>query len=209
MPDLYLHWQRMATLRWRGATGAAERELDAPVIRIGRGAENEIVVDDAAISRLHARVEEEAGTWRIVDLESTNGTSVDLVALRPWQPHVLSHGAVIDLAGAVDITFLLSESERTGGEAATTRRVAQRAVRLTPAESEVLELLYLHYDSGRLAPRVASIREIAEARFTSPAAVKMALQSLYDKFELAGADERNKEALALRAQQWKVTRTRF
>ena len=82
-------------------------------------------------------------------------------------------------------------------------------MRLTPAESEVLELLYLHYDSGRLAPRVASIREIAEARFTSTAAVKMALQSLYDKFELAGADERNKEALALRAQQWKMTRTRF
>jgi pSer/pThr/pTyr-binding forkhead associated (FHA) protein len=199
----------MAMLRWRGAAGAAERELDAPVIRIGRGVENEMVVDDSAISRLHARVEVEAGNWRVVDLGSTNGTSVDLVALRPWQPHPLTHGAVIDLAGAVDVTFLLSESERTGGEAATTRRVAERTVRLTPTESEVLELLYMHYDSGRLAPRVASIREIAEARFTSTAAVKMALQSLYDKFELAGVEERNKEALALRAQQWKMTRTRF
>jgi pSer/pThr/pTyr-binding forkhead associated (FHA) protein len=199
----------MATLRWRGVAGDAVRELDAPVIRIGRGAENELVVDEAAVSRVHARLEEEAGSWRIVDLESTNGTSVDLVALRPWQPHPLTHGAVIDLAGALDMTFLLSEGERTGGEAATTRRIAERSVRLTPAEAEVLELLYLHYDSGRLAPRVASIREIAEARFTSTAAVKMALQSLYDKFELAGVDERNKEALARRAQQWKMTRTRF
>ena len=196
-------------LRWRGAAGDAERELDAPVIRIGRGAENELVVDDTAVSRAHARLEEESGVWRIVDLGSTNGTGVDLVALRPWQPHQLTHGAVIDLAGALDLTFLLSESERTRGEAATTRRVAERAVRLTPTESEVLELLYLHYDSGRLAPRVASIREIAEARFTSTAAVKMALQALYDKFELAGSEERNKETLALRAQQWKVTRTRF
>jgi pSer/pThr/pTyr-binding forkhead associated (FHA) protein len=199
----------MAMLRWRGAAGDAERELDAPVIRIGRGSENELVIDDSAVSRAHARIEEEAGVWRIVDLGSTNGTGVDLVALRPWQPHPLSHGAVIDLAGALDVTFLLSESERVGGEAATTRRVAERAVRLTPAESEVLELLYLHYDSGRLAPRVASIREIADARFTSTAAVKMALQSLYDKFELAGTEQRNKEALARRAQQWKVTRTRF
>jgi pSer/pThr/pTyr-binding forkhead associated (FHA) protein len=202
-----LSWNDMAKLRWRGAAGDAERELDAPVIRIGRGAENEMVVDDSAISRVHARLEEESGVWRIVDLGSTNGTGVDLVALRPWQPHPLSHGAVIDLAGAVDVTFLLDEHERTGGAPATTRRIAERAVRLTPAESEVLELLYVHYDSGRLAPRVASIREIAEARFTSTAAVKMALQSLYDKFELS--DERNKEALALRAQQWKVTRTRF
>jgi pSer/pThr/pTyr-binding forkhead associated (FHA) protein len=199
----------MAMLRWRGAAGDAERELDAPVVRIGRGTENEMVIDETAISRVHARVEGEAGTWRIVDLGSTNGTSVDLVALRPWQPHPLTHGSVIDLAGVVDITFLLSESERTGGEATTTRRIAERSVRLTPAETEVLELLYLHYDAGRLAPRVASIREIAEARFTSPAAVKMVLQSLYDKFELAGVDERNKEALARRAQQWKVTRTRF
>ncbi len=168
-----------------------------------------MVVDDSAISRLHARVEEEAATWMIVDLGSTNGTSVDLVALRPWQPHQLAHGSVIDLAGAVDVTFLLNENERAGGEAATTRRVAERSVRLTPTEGEVLELLYLHYDAGRLAPRVASIREIAEARFTSPAAVKMVLQSLYDKFDLAGSEERNKEALARRAQQWKATRTRF
>jgi pSer/pThr/pTyr-binding forkhead associated (FHA) protein len=199
----------MATLRWRGAAGDAERELDAPVILIGRGAENDLVVDESAVSRVHARVEGEAGTWRIVDLGSTNGTGVDLVTLRPWQPHPLTHGAVIDLAGALDVTFLLSESERTGGEAATTRRIAERSVRLTPTEKEVLELLYLHYDSGRLAPRVASIREIAEARFTSTAAVKMALQALYDKFELAGAAERNKESLAQRAQQWKMTRTRF
>ncbi len=199
----------MATLRWRGAAGDAERELDTPVIRIGRGAENEIVVDEPAVSRVHARVEEEAGAWRIVDLGSTNGTSLDLVTLRPWQPQPLEHGSVIDLAGALDLTFLLSERERTGGEAATTRRVATRSVRLTPAETEVLELLYLHYDAGRLAPRVASVREIADARFTSTAAVKMALQQLYDKFELSGADERNKEVLARRAQQWKVTRTRF
>jgi len=198
----------MARLRWRGTAGDAERELDAAVVRIGRGAENELVIDESAISRVHARIEGEAGIWRIVDLGSTNGTSVDLVALRPWQPHQLDHGAMIDLAGAVDLTFLLSEDERTGGEAATTRRVAERSVRLTPAESEVLELLFQHYDAARLAPRVASIKEVADARFTSTAAVKMALQSLYDKFDLVG-DERNKEALARRAQQWKVTRTRF
>jgi predicted component of type VI protein secretion system len=198
----------MARLRWRGAAGDAERELDAPVIRIGRGTENEVVVDDPAISRVHARIEGEAGAWRIVDLGSTNGTTVERVELRPWQPHPLSHGAHLDLAGAIEMTFLLSEHERTGGEAATTRRIAERAVRLTPTESEVLELLFQHYDAGRLAPRVASIREVAEARFTSTAAVKMALQSLYDKFDLVG-EERNKEALARRAQQWKATRTRF
>src|SRR5438874_2442693 len=152
----------MATLRWRGAAGGAEQTLDAPVIRIGRDAENDVVVDHSDVSRVHARLEEEAaGMWRIVDLGSTNGTLVNRSALRPWQPHQLQHGDVIDVAGALDVTFLLSESERLGGEPETTRQIDQRSVRLTPTEKEVLELLYLHYDSGRLAPRVASIREIA------------------------------------------------
>jgi len=188
---------------------AVEVELDESVCRIGRGAENDLVIDDPAISRAHARVEQEAGVYRLTDLGSTNGTSVDGVELRPWQPLTLVHGSTIDLAGAATVRFLLSESERAGGDAATTRRVAERTVRLTPAESEVLELLFVHYDEGRAAPRLATLKEVAERRFTSTAAVKMVLQGLYDKFELDGATERNKEMLALRAQQWKVTRTRF
>jgi predicted component of type VI protein secretion system len=189
--------------------GARDTELGEAITRIGRGAENDVVVDHPSVSRLHARVEREAGVYRIVDLGSTNGTSLDSVELRPWQPQVLTHGSTIDLAGAVQLRFLLSEQERAGGDAATTRRVAERVVRLTPAEEEVLEFLFMHYDDGRPAPRLATLKEVAERRYTGTAAVKMVLQGLYDKFELDGPAERNKETLALRAQQWKVTRTRF
>jgi pSer/pThr/pTyr-binding forkhead associated (FHA) protein len=198
----------MARLRADGLA-QSDVEIGDAVCRIGRGAENDLVVDDPAVSRLHARVEREAGVYRIVDLGSTNGTAVDGVELRPWQPQPLAHGSTIDLAGAAQLRFLLSEQERTGGDAATTRRVAERAVKLTNAEQEVLELLFVHYDEGRPAPRVATLKEVAERRYTSTAAVKMVLQGLYDKFELDGPTERNKETLALRAQQWKVTRTRF
>jgi pSer/pThr/pTyr-binding forkhead associated (FHA) protein len=199
----------MAMLR-RGADARVGGDVELEeVCRIGRGADNDVVVDDPAVSRVHARVEREAGVYRLVDLGSTNGTTVDGVELRPWQPHPLTHGSTIDLAGAEELRFLLSEAERADGDAATTRRVAERNVRLTPAEQEVLELLFVHYDEGRPAPRVATLKEVAERRFTSTAAVKMALQGLYDKFDLDGPAERNKETLALRAQQWKVTRTRF
>ncbi len=192
------------------APGAADIDVEVGdgICRIGRGTENDVVVDDPAVSRLHARVEKEAGHYRIVDLGSTNGTAVDGVDLRAWQPQPLTHGSTILLAGAAELRFLLSEKERTGGEAATTRRVAERAVRLTNAEQEVLELLFMHYDEGRPAPRIATLKEVAERRYTSTAAVKMVLQGLYDKFELDGSTERNKETLALRAQQWKMTRTR-
>ena len=101
-----------------------------------------------------------------------------------------------------------SEAERTGGAAATVRQVAQRSVRLTPTEAEVLELLFVHFDEGRPSPRLATLQEIADRRVTSNAAVKMVLQGLYDKFDLFETD-RNKETLALRAQQWSMTRTRY
>ncbi len=197
----------MARLRGRGHLGG-DWELDSAVVRIGRVPENEIVIDDPAISRLHARLEQEAGVWRIVDCESTNGSRVDNATLRPWQPQALDHGAVIELGGAATFDFLLSEAERAGGVAATVRQVAKRQVRLTPTEAEVLELLFTYYDEGRPSPRLATLSEIATRRYTSTAAVKMVLQGLYDKLDLFD-EERNKETLALRAQQWALTRTRY
>jgi pSer/pThr/pTyr-binding forkhead associated (FHA) protein len=182
-------------------------ELVGPLVRIGRSPDNEIELDVEAVSRAHLRLEQEAGVWRAVDLESTNGSEVDGARLRPWHPHPLSHGAVINLAGAARLDFLLGEHERAGGIAATLRVADAKAVRLTPAETEVLELLFVHYDEGRAAPRIATVAEVAGRRFTSSAAVKMALQSLYDKFDLAG-DDRNKETLAIRAQDWRATRPR-
>jgi pSer/pThr/pTyr-binding forkhead associated (FHA) protein len=197
----------MARLRARGQL-RAEHELHEPVVRIGRSADNDIAVDDAAISRVHARIEHEGGVWRITDLDSTNGTKLDGVTLRPWQPTAMIHGATIDVGGAAVFDFLLSEAERAGGDAATVRAVARKSVRLTPTEREVLEMLFLHYDEGRPAPRLSTLQEVADRRVTSTAAVKMVLQGLYDKFDLLG-DERNKETLALRAQQHAVTRTRY
>lgn len=197
----------MARLRGRG-DHRVEHDLDTDVVRVGRSPEGEITVDDPAVSRLHARFEREAGVWRIVDCESTNGTKVDGAVLRPWQPLVLGHGAVVEFGRSVTFDFLLTEAERSGGVAATIRQVASRSVRLTPTEAEVLELLFVHFDEGRPSPRLATLQEIAERRVTSTAAVKMVLQGLYDKFDLFDTD-RNKETLALRAQQWSVTRTRY
>jgi pSer/pThr/pTyr-binding forkhead associated (FHA) protein len=197
----------MARLRGRGSH-QGDVELVSPLIRVGRGPDSELAIDDPAISRLHARIHCEAGVWHIEDCESTNGTKVDGATLRPWTPLVVTHGSVIEFGRSVTYDFLLTEAERAGGVAATVRQVAKKEVRLTPTEAEVLELLFVHYDEGRAAPRLATLSEIAERRFTSTAAVKMVLQGLYDKCDLFD-DDRNKETLALRVQQWSLTRTRY
>src|SRR6267378_2146827 len=44
---------------------------------IGRGADCDIRIEDQSVSRRHARVEADAGTYCAVDLQSTNGTFVN------------------------------------------------------------------------------------------------------------------------------------
>jgi pSer/pThr/pTyr-binding forkhead associated (FHA) protein len=72
-------------------------------VTLGRDASNDLVVDDATLSRAHMRFERGAdGRWTVRDLGSSNGTRVDgarALAAAPLQP-----GSRID-AGAVALTF--------------------------------------------------------------------------------------------------------
>jgi hypothetical protein len=49
-------------------------ELDQPVIRIGRGESMDVLIDNVSVSRRHAEIREENGTWLLRDLGSSNGT---------------------------------------------------------------------------------------------------------------------------------------
>lgn len=52
--------------------------LDNSPVRIGRGGENQIVLEGDSVSRKHAHIEQRAGaTWWVVDDNSTNGTYVN------------------------------------------------------------------------------------------------------------------------------------
>jgi hypothetical protein len=52
-------------------------QVSSPVTVLGRGAEADVVVDDAGVSRRHAEVHTDGARVRVVDLGSTNGTFVD------------------------------------------------------------------------------------------------------------------------------------
>jgi len=68
-------------------------ELTARGLTIGRGQQNDVVLEDRdrTISRFHAEVRPEAGGYVLVDLNSQNGTwveadRVERVELRPGRP---------------------------------------------------------------------------------------------------------------------------
>ena len=52
-------------------------ELTAPEISIGRDRSNEIVLNDASVSRRHCRVERRGEKYFVSDSESLNGTTVN------------------------------------------------------------------------------------------------------------------------------------
>ena len=64
---------------FRGDAIEAEVALSGRTLRIGRDAQNDIVVNDAAngVSRFHAEIRPEGGFYTIVDLNSRNGIWVN------------------------------------------------------------------------------------------------------------------------------------
>lgn len=70
--------------------------LDRSVVNIGRRPDNQLVIDDARVSRLHAQLRAIRGRYVIFDLESTGGTFVNEHRVHQC---VLHPGDVISLAG--------------------------------------------------------------------------------------------------------------
>ncbi|MCZ7552248.1 MAG: FHA domain-containing protein [Anaerolineales bacterium] len=65
-------------------------ELVQDELTIGRDITNRIVINDAEVSRKHARLTLQSGAYVIEDLGSTNGTFVD--SQRLIGPHMLRPG---------------------------------------------------------------------------------------------------------------------
>jgi pSer/pThr/pTyr-binding forkhead associated (FHA) protein len=107
--------------------------LDQPVTNIGRKSDNHIVIKNEHVSRYHAQIRAYKGTYVLLDLNSTVGTSVNgsrinQVALRP--------GDVISLGG-VPIIFGLGipkdnldqpgNSAKRSGDSTPTKKTAMES----------------------------------------------------------------------------------
>ena len=75
--------------------------LAKPSVTIGRLPESDVVVEDAGVSRQHARIRRTESGFVLTDLGSTNGTMVNG---EPIQEHVLEHGDRITI-GETELEF--------------------------------------------------------------------------------------------------------
>ncbi len=77
--------------------GSQVFSLERPLVHIGRRPDNDLVLDDPRISRLHAQLRANRGRFMLFDLNSTGGT---LVNGKRITATILYPGDVITLAGA-------------------------------------------------------------------------------------------------------------
>jgi putative nucleotidyltransferase with HDIG domain len=83
-------------IRLRGITGEVEGKTwdSEGLLRVGRLATLEVVIDDNSVSRRHAEIRATPSGWRVRDLGSTNGTFLNGTRLGPGEWPVRSHDVV-------------------------------------------------------------------------------------------------------------------
>jgi ABC-type multidrug transport system ATPase subunit/pSer/pThr/pTyr-binding forkhead associated (FHA) protein len=86
----------LGILEIRSGDEAREHRLFR-VTTVGRDDDNDVILNDPAVSRHHARLEWVGDNLQIIDLGSTNGTQVSGVKIKPNVPHNLKDGDFIQI----------------------------------------------------------------------------------------------------------------
>jgi two-component system, NtrC family, sensor kinase len=82
----------------QGVDQGVRFELDQAEVGLGRGVQSTIRIHDSEVSRSHARITRTDGKYRIIDLNSSNGTYVNGVAVHERE---LAHGDELQLGRTV------------------------------------------------------------------------------------------------------------
>lgn len=98
----------------RGGVETAQVVLEAKHLSIGRDQASDITLNDASVSRHHARLVRVMDSYYLEDLDSTNGTQRNH---RPITKHVLKHSDEIRIGGFT-LYFLVQEKNEQSEPAA-------------------------------------------------------------------------------------------
>jgi pSer/pThr/pTyr-binding forkhead associated (FHA) protein len=170
-------------------SGRTQVELAGERATVGKGAENDIVIDgDATVSRLHAVLERFPAGWCVTDLGSSNGTFLN--GERIWAQQRLRHGDEV----RVGRTRLVFRNSTDVGHTATESEAEPPL--LTPRERDVLVVLCRPLLARDLFTEPASIKEVAAELVVSEAAVKQHLVNLYAKFDVGDTMTHRRTRLA-------------
>jgi hypothetical protein len=156
--------------------------LEGDRLTVGSATDNDVVVGDPSVSRVHALLHQLNGRWFIEDCGSRNGTSVNgqlITSMRQLRP-----ADEVRLGRA----RLLFCGQTSAGGVPTEAMVDRPPV--TPRERDVLVALCGPLAEGDVFTEPATVREMAAKLGVSENAIKLHLASLSDKFGIVGGERR-------------------
>ena len=130
----------------KGPQRGTEYLLDGDTIRIGKAPENDFVIGDETVSRVHLEIVRDAKGYLVRDLHSTNGTFLDGAEIKEAY---LRPGSIVS-AGSVEIKFtpfderieiLPSDKEQLGdlvGRSLVMREIFGLIEKIAPTDATVL-----------------------------------------------------------------------
>lgn len=164
----------------------AKHVLTKDVCTIGRSAECDVVVDDNAISRLHAKIEFSGFRYVLIDAGSVNGTFINTHPL--LEPHTLQQDDVIGLSKPkpllrfedADPTHHLPTTRLRYDQKRETFFLNYRLVELTRFEFRLLYFLYRN--AGELCTRDRCAEAVWQEQYslytTDPNALNRVISNL-------------------------------
>jgi predicted component of type VI protein secretion system len=156
--------------------------LDGERLTVGSAPDNDLVVEEVSVSRVHALLHQLNGGWFIEDCGSRNGTSVNGRQLTSMHP--LRTGDEVRL-GRARLVFC-GQVSPSGNP---TEAVADRPP-ITARERDVLVALCAPLANGDIFTEPATVREMAAELTVSENAIKLHLTNLAAKFGIDGAERR-------------------
>ena len=141
--------------------------LDGERLTVGSATDNDVVIDDSSVSRVHALLHQLNGRWFIEDCGSRNGTAVNghqLTSMHPLRPRTR--------CGSVGLASRSAARCPPAGH--PTDAVVERPA-VTAREHDVLVALCRPLANGDVFTEPATVREIAADLAVSENAIKLHL----------------------------------
>ena len=112
-------------IRLRGINGDVEGKTwdSDTILRAGRLATLEIVLEDSSVSRRHAEIRSTDQGWRLRDLGSTNGTFLNGTRLSPGEWPVRPH----DIVRFGNVTIVVDSMQEVAKEDPTSCPIENRS----------------------------------------------------------------------------------
>jgi hypothetical protein len=104
---VYKHPRGSLTTAWLVDRNGRNHQLNSGETTIGRSSDNDIRIENAKVSKHHAKIIEQNGRFTIVDLGSTNGTWLNGKLIR--EPKLLHTNDEICLGDSYKTSFLTQE----------------------------------------------------------------------------------------------------